>query len=195
MNEMKDFTELNQSIWFTSDLHIGDSRLNLYGRDVVVRTTEDMDRMIIDNYNRKVREHDLVYFLGDIIYDSKYISLLKELKGTKILIKGNYDDNYTDDMLLKYFDEVHESLTIELNGISLFLNHYPTRCKSEMFNICGHIHGAWRFQRNMINVGTDAWCYYPISSEQILFYMNAIHKYYDSNVFAGELSANLSYKK
>jgi len=59
-----------------------------------------------------------------------------------------------------------------------------------MFNICGHIHGLWKVQRNMINVGVDAWHFIPVSEEQIIFYMNGIKKHYDANVFAGELEPN-----
>ena len=70
------------------------------------------------------------------------------------------------------------------------VNHYPEHGSKEMFNIVGHIHGLWRVQWNMINVSTDAWNYTPVSEDTIKFCMNAIDKFYDINVFAGELDIN-----
>jgi hypothetical protein len=44
-----------------------------------------------------------------------------------------------------------------------------------------------------VNVGTDAWHFKPISMDLVLFSINGINKFYDDNVFAGEIIANLKY--
>jgi calcineurin-like phosphoesterase family protein len=181
--------------WFTSDLHLGDSRLNLYGRDLIAKSSSEIDEMIISNYNDMVGDNDIVYFIGDIVYDEKQIELLNRFKGRKILIKGNYDDKIDNKILSKYFESVYDNLTIVINGENIYLNHYPEKCSEEMFNITGHIHGNWRVQRNSINVGVDAWHMKPLSEDMIIFYIEAIRKYYDINVFAGELYCNLKFKK
>jgi len=177
--------------YFLSDTHFGDNRLQLFGRDLIANTSEDIDNIIIDNYNRKITKDDTVYFIGDISYTQEGLEKMKYLmKGTKILIRGNYDQQFTKKKLLEYFDEVHDDLVVEIKDNKFYLNHYPTNCKKDMFNICGHIHGLWKVQRNMINVGVDAWHFMPVSEEQIIFYMNGIKKHYDANVFAGELEPN-----
>jgi len=38
------------------------------------------------------------------------------------------------------------------------------------------------------------WHFQPVSDEMILWQMNGIRKFYDQNVFAGELDCNLKYK-
>jgi calcineurin-like phosphoesterase family protein len=192
---MKDFKELNKKRWFTSDLHFGDSRLNLYSRDIVATTSDEIDELIIKNYNEVVGPDDIVYFLGDIIFDPAKLDIVSRLTGYKILIKGNYDENINDDLLKKYFDEVYDTLVIKINDADVFLNHYPTKCVDDMFNITGHIHALWRVQRNALNVGTDAWHFFPISEDTVKFYINGIKNYYDKNVFAGELESNLKHIK
>lgn len=73
----------------------------------------------------------------------------------------------------------------------MYLNHYPENGKCEVFNIVGHVHDFWKVQRNMLNVSTDSWHFTPITEEKVAFQINGIRKFYDINVFAGELEANL----
>ena len=192
---MKDFKEATRKRWFTSDLHFGDPRLNLYGRDLVAKNSDEIDEMIIDNFNNVISKNDIIYMLGDIAYSPDKISLLSRINGEKILIVGNYDEKIPDDVLVKYFREIYPHATITLGAEKIYLNHYPTNCSEEMFNVTGHIHGTWKVQRNMINVGVDAWHFMPVSEDLILWQINGIRKYYDQNVFAGELQSNLKFKK
>lgn len=172
--------------YFTSDLHFGDNRLNLYGRDLIAKNSDEIDELIINNWNKTVSIDDVVYLLGDICYDKSKLDLLNKLKGKKILIKGNYDDPISDETWLKYVEIVDKSKYIRINGTRVFLNHYPTNCDATCFNICGHIHGIWKVQRNMINVGVDAWHFFPVSLDRIKFQMNGIKNHYDDNVFIGD---------
>jgi calcineurin-like phosphoesterase family protein len=192
---MKDFKEISRKQWFTSDLHFGDPRLNLYSRELVADSSDKIDELIIENFNKMVGEKDTVYFLGDIAYTPEKIALIDRLNGTKILIKGNYDDKISDEILLKYFESVQDELIVIIDTEKIFLTHYPTKCIGEMFNICGHIHGTWKVQRNSINVGVDAWHLCPVSEDNIKFQINGIQNHYDANVFAGELESNLKHKK
>ena len=183
-------------IYFTSDTHFGDDRLNLFGRDFVCDNAKDMDELIIEKWNETVKPEDTVYHLGDVALSEEALrESLPKLNGKKILIKGNYDDKIDDSILLEYFDEVHPNAKLRHENVLFFLNHYPTKCDDMMFNICGHIHGLWKVQRNMINVGCDAHHFKPVSIDYIMFQKNGIENYYDANVFAGELDCNTKYKK
>lgn len=186
-------------IYFTSDTHFGDDRLNLYGRDLVCKTSQEMDELIINNWNEVVTSEDTVYHLGDVAMNEAALECVSKLNGKKILIKGNYDEKISDDILLKYFDEVYTNKIISYGSSLpqklLFLNHYPVKGDDMMFNIVGHIHGLWKVQRNMVNVGCDAWHFKPISLDLVMFSINGINKFYDANVFAGELECNLKFKK
>ncbi len=193
-------------IFFTSDPHFDDYRLDLFGRDILFKTSKEVDDHIVERWNKTVGKHDTVYVLGDVALTLKGLKKVSKLNGEKILVKGNYDNpatakyNVSDAVLLEYFDSVVENISIDVTLIdgkkeSVYLNHYPTNGKKEMFNIVGHIHGTWKVQRNMINVGLDAWHFTPVSEKQIAFQINGIRNHYDENVFAGELDANLKRKK
>lgn len=187
--------------YFTSDIHFDDDRLNLFARDLLFDNKEEFDKHIIKMWNETVKEDDIVFVLGDVALSEKGLENIGKCNGTKFLIKGNYDEKETakydvsDDLLLKYFKKVAKNGFIKINDEKIYLNHYPTKCKAEFFNLTGHIHGTWKVQRNMINVGTDAWHFKPVSEEMIKFQINGIRKHYDENVFAGELEANLKSKK
>jgi calcineurin-like phosphoesterase family protein len=186
--------------FFTSDIHFDDDRLNLFGRDVVFKSSDEFDTQIIKNWNSLIKSDDIVYYLGDASLSEKGLKNFEKLNGKKILIKGNYDEADTakfkvsNTTLSKYFYKIYKSGYIKVNGEIIYLTHFPNKGKSDCFNIVGHIHEKWKVQRNMINVGVDAWHFYPVSEKQIKFTINAIRNYYDDNVFAGELKCNSDFK-
>ena len=91
-----------------------------------------MNQTIINNWNDKVGENDIVYHLGDIaLYFTKpqrnayqaILEVLLQLHGHLILIKGNHDNR----TLFKYL----ESNNYELNNtdgdyILIVLPHHET---------------------------------------------------------------------
>lgn len=179
-------------IYFTADTHFGDDRLNLYHRDLLFDNVELVDDYMKLKWNQIVRRDDTVYHLGDVAMNEKSLEVVKELNGKKILILGNYDRDIDQDILRKYFDNILKTKMFELkNGETVHLVHEPTECQQVTLNICGHIHGLWQVQRNTINVGVDAWNFTPVSEDLIIWKINAIRKYYDDNVFAGELECNV----
>lgn len=190
--------------FFASDPHFNDSRLNLYGRDLRFKNAKEVNEHIIKVWNETVGKGDLVYLLGDISMDKEGLDILNELNGEKILIKGNYDTSVenggtakyeiNDKILLKYFTKVVDDLVIEIGGEKVYLNHFPTNARADVFNVVGHIHGLWKAQRNSVNVGLDAWHFTPVSEDLIKFQMNGIRVHYDQNVYAGELIANIEHR-
>jgi len=196
------FVEEQGRDWFTADLHFDDDRLNLYGRDLVFKSKEEYAKNIIKNFNNVIMPNDNLYIVGDVSFTPEGFEYLNRLNCGKFLIKGNYDDSsktakfpITDDFLRKYFHGIYDDLYKNLcMKEDVYINHYPTNGKGDIFNIVGHIHGTWKVQRNMINVGVDAWHFRPVSDKMILWQINGIRNHYDQNVFAGELSCNLANK-
>lgn len=178
--------------FFISDLHFSDERY-----DILVRpfsSLEEQHNTIINNWNKVVGEEDEVYVLGDVSIDDIGLNEVRHLNGRKILIKGNYDTPRNEEILRFYFDVIHETgIELEIQGKKFYLNHYPEKAKSDKFNLVGHVHGTWRIQKNMINVSVEAWNYTPVSETQILNCLDAIEIHYDTNVFAGELYANIPF--
>jgi len=184
-------------IFFTSDTHFREKRLELFYRPF--KTTEESDSTLVNGWNKMVGENDEVYFLGDFIgpdeNNEKTLSeIVPKLNGKIHLVKGNYDE-LPDEVYEKYFASVSDSLTMRVKkgdkSINLYLNHFPSKGRKDMMNIVGHIHSLFKVQRNMVNVGCDAWHFRPVSLDQLLFIINGIQNHFDENVFAGELECNL----
>jgi len=179
--------------YFTSDLHLGEDRIGINGKPNLFyrpfKSIEEQNFAIIDNLQH-LKEEDELYIIGDVVYDLGYIGMLNKIpKCKKHLIIGNYDVDIIGD-LQEYFHSVQSSDTIKIGNYKVYLNHYPTRCLTNLssiggadFAITGHIHGLWKVQKNMINVSTDAWHFKPVSEDEILFCYNAMINYYDKNVF------------
>ena len=140
-----------KNIWLTSDLHLfkytyEGTKTSEYYIDIMKRFTKIQ--------KNKVKKNDVFIYLGDISYrhaveDDEYItminSFIKQLNGTKILVRGNHDlfnhNYYTEKM---GFDFVTDY--IQFNN--LFLTHAPYPLDpddNETINIHGHIHGDKKY--------------------------------------------------
>lgn len=171
--------------WYTSDWHLNETRItqefNPFFRPF--QSIEEQNNIIISNCNKFVNENDTLYHLGDVSIDIDGISLLSKLKVKKrILIVGNYDEDKLAE-LGNHFDDVQISLNTNINNEIYHLNHYPVLADNTKMNIVGHIHGLWKVQPRIINVGVDAWHFQPIDENRITFITNAMRKFYDKNVF------------
>ena len=176
--------------FFVSDTHFNDDRFNLFYRPF--KTVQEQDDYLVEKWNSVVGVNDEVFHIGDFATTDKGLDVVKRLNGKIHLVMGNYDDPRPMSKLKKLFASVVVNADLKLkNGEMIHLNHYPANAVLDKFNIVGHIHGLWKVQRNMINVGCDAWNFLPVSEDEIIFCMNAIRKYYDKHVFAGELQSNL----
>ena len=104
-------------------------------------SNEEMNETMIERHNAKVKEHDTVYFLGDVVINRKHLHLVSRLNGRKILIRGNHDIFGDDDYYNVGFEQIH--------GVRVFvdkfiLSHIPLHpdCVTERFrvNVHGHLH-------------------------------------------------------
>ena len=176
-------------IFFTSDSHFGETRItptfNPFFRPF--KSVEEQNDVMVERINEIVGEDDELYHLGDVAYTLDGISCMDRIKcKNRTLILGNYDVDMPEKMPLlhaAFNGQVFDSILREFDGVLMYLNHYPTNAVSYAFNIVGHIHGLWKVQPNMVNVGGDAWHFRPVSLEQVLFVKNAIENHYDKNVF------------
>jgi calcineurin-like phosphoesterase family protein len=79
-----------------------------------------MNEYIVMMHNRVVQPNDRVYFLGDVAFHKRDLSILNRMNGRKVLIKGNHDTlelkEYTP-----YFDDVRGCHQVA----GLFMGHVP----------------------------------------------------------------------
>ena len=163
-------------IWFTSDLHLGHrAAINMCGRPF--ESVEEMNDILIRNYNTCVKPQDTVYILGDITHRIPLLEanqLIRQLNGKKILCKGNHDKNYDPAL----FEGIYDFREIAVNGVNISLMHYPLmswpKSRHGSIHLHGHMHNneEYNLQQKMnkirrYDVGVDANHFYPISIEQI----------------------------
>jgi len=144
-------------IYFTSDLHLGhENIIDLSNR--MFFSIERMDDTIIKNWNSIVRDEDVVYILGDFCF-KRFSHYWKQLKGNKVLIKGNHDKKGLDEATLYLFDKEWQ------------LIHRP-QDSGYKYVLHGHVHKPPKIhtQKNdrlFINVCCELWDYKPVSMKQI----------------------------
>lgn len=139
---------------------------------------QEMNQILIQNYNAVVHKNDTVYILGDISHHlpmDRANELISRLNGKKILIKGNHDKK--DD--LELFEEICDFKTVSLNGLYFALMHYPMlswpKSHHGSYMLHGHIHAdeSYNLQNReegilRYDVGVDANQYCPVSVNHIL---------------------------
>ena len=99
---------------------------------------EEMNEIMIANWNSVVRPKDTVWHLGDVVINRSYLHLAGRLNGTKRLIMGNHD-TFRNEEYLKYFKDVQGSATLD----GMIMTHIPIHQESlERWgvNIHGHTH-------------------------------------------------------
>lgn len=172
-------------IYFTSDLHF-------YHEKIIQHTSrpfhhaEEMNKKLIDKWNRKVMPTDEIYILGDVtMKGASYASqALNALHGKKYLIRGNHDHfvdqpNFDQNLFL-WIKDYHE-LTYQNETFILF--HYPIEEWNGFFRGTIHLHGHQhnhsyynydnlkkRIKR--FDVGVDANEMEPVSIEDILAFFS-----------------------
>lgn len=144
--------------YFISDLHIGHKNvLSFDGRPFA--SIEEHDNYIMTEWNKRVKNDDNVYILGDISWKDSIqtYNYFKKLNGKKILIKGNHDYKYLKDPTYrKIFEEISDYMEIPLDDkCGLVLSHYPIPCFKNhyygWFHFYGHVHNSfeWKLMENI----------------------------------------------
>ena len=75
------------NVWFTSDTHFGHKRIIELAKRPF-SSVEQMDGVMIESWNARVRPGDLVYHVGDFAF-ADHTPYLERLNGQKFLVKGN----------------------------------------------------------------------------------------------------------
>lgn len=108
---------------------------------------EEVDAIMIQNWNKVVQSGDKVYHLGDVCFDNKTLhSVMPRLNGTKVLIRGNHD-RLKLSAYAQYFKDIRGCHNLD----NYLLTHVPIHPWSMMRfkgNIHGHTHGNNVIKRN-----------------------------------------------
>jgi calcineurin-like phosphoesterase family protein len=157
-------------LFITSDYHLGHNNIIKYCNRPF-KNVDDMNWTIIKNYNNVVKQDDLCYNLGDVIFTGgteygkeKFNYYLRHLNGRHVIIKGNHEKSN------KIVDEI-QSASMFKCGLKWYLVHDPINSKIEYdVNLVGHVHNAWLIselhEKNkvslIINCCVDMWKFRPV---------------------------------
>lgn len=100
-------------IWVTSDTHFNHANILKFTDDEGNLTRrfdslDDMNEVMIDRWNSRVKPGDKVYHLGDVFFGRRDQApeILVQLNGRKRLVLGNHDDNHKLEILQDYFEKI-----------------------------------------------------------------------------------------
>ena len=120
--------------YYIGDLHLFNRNQTDEGRNYDRRpfaTVEEMNQYILERWNAKINNGDTVYILGDMAMrgkNSALLALVAQLKGKKILFRGNHDD-LSDYRYQRLFEEItdYREIADSFDGktYKLCLMHYP----------------------------------------------------------------------
>lgn len=160
-------------IFFIADPHFGHEKIiQLCNRPF--DNVQDMNKQLVEKWNDKVTDEDTVYILGDFCFKmSKQdaIKVLKQLKGKKILIKGNHDRYVGQRDFDSCFEGIYDYLQISQFKQQIILCHYPIIDYAGMYYgakmIYGHIHDKYIPHKDMYCVSAECINYEPVTLEEI----------------------------
>ena len=129
--------------YFIADTHFGGENIRRY-ENRPFTSAEEMDEVLIANWNRAITSEDTVYVLGDFSDygdEEKDAEILKRLTGRKILVMGNHDRHRTPQKWRELGFEECFSMPVLYEGFYL-LSHEPLYINVNMpyANFYGHVH-------------------------------------------------------
>ena len=167
-------------IYYISDLHFYHSNIiKLSSRPF--ESVEDMNEILINNWNKTVTNDDTVYFLGDFSFkcnQNQADKILEQLNGKKYFIKGNHDketwlNRIKEKHLIEdwfYYKEIAD------NNRRVILCHYPLHSWNGLYrgsyHLYGHVHNNTvdntDWQKNRFNVSCEVLDYTPKTLDQLI---------------------------
>lgn len=132
---------------YIADLHLGHKNIIAYDPRPF-RDVDEMQSVLVENWNSAVKRNDTVYILGDMFWKKEpreWVDVLSRLKGTKVLIRGNHDPKQFSEEVNKMFASVSDYKEIVDDGRKVILCHYPIlmyNCsfQERSYMLCGHVH-------------------------------------------------------
>lgn len=166
--------DISKATWIIADPHFNHENIIKYARRPFAHKQE-MDRILMENWNSVVHPVDDVLILGDFIVTNNVDDLavyIKKLNGFKTLLMGNHDRNHDKRSFLKAGCVEVIDHPILWNNYFLF-SHEPVDWIDDMLpilNIHGHIHEKKHFNlsNHHYNASVENLSYTPIQLVNIL---------------------------
>ena len=153
--------EEQSKIFFISDLHFG-SDGTLIRENRPFKNAKCFAKKVIKIWNNQASKNDFIYCIGDFVNCNdeerfewkEALCLVQKIKAKIILVIGNNEEKLISEFFDGDFDEfrkyclslgfidVVKDMHLEVEGLSLYLNHFPNNHKPDCINLFGHMHRA-----------------------------------------------------
>jgi len=169
--------------WYTADCHFGHGNIIKYCNRPF-KNPDHMNRILIKNWNMRVKPGDIVYHVGDFCFRSpagmdKATYWESKLNGKIIFLKGNHDNNNSCKTIIN-------GMLLESHGYKYYLVHKPIHYNPRYcLNFTGHVHNNWSVKHEgdsifdasekeitllstLVNVGVDVNKFMPRTFEELV---------------------------
>ena len=132
-------------IYYIADMHFGHTNVIRFDNRPFA-DTEQMDEVLIQNWNERVTADDTVYVLGDAFWknEENSIRIMQQLNGHKHLIQGNHDR--VKGKLRPYWESIKQYAEVNDEHRLVILSHYPILFyKNQHYGavmLYGHVHNT-----------------------------------------------------
>ena len=141
--------------YYISDCHFFHGAMNKKMDKRGFADTEEMNRVMIEKWNSRVRKNDEVVILGDLSWGgaTETALLLRQLRGKKFLLQGNHDRFLSTSTFERdiYFGWITPYREMNDDGRKVILCHYPVFCyngqyrlredgAAKTYMLYGHVH-------------------------------------------------------
>ena len=139
-----------------------------------------MNEIIIERWNKIVKQDDIVYHLGDVFMGSDKEAALKmvaRLKGKIYLAYGNHDSDNRKKVLsqLPNIVDVQMGYCLKSGKKGFILTHYPTLTGNttldHIYSLHGHTHQKTNFTEGLplcYHIGVDSHNCTPVAFDEII---------------------------
>jgi calcineurin-like phosphoesterase family protein len=145
-------------------------------------SVDEMNELMMTNWNNTVKDNDIVYFLGDFAYKCSVRSaedIFRSLNGTKHLVKGNHDykiaTKFKDWASISDINQVDYVDTVTDSKTEIILCHYPMiswrHSNHGSIHLHGHVHGGIQELNKgtrRMDVSVECIDYTPISIDEVV---------------------------
>lgn len=132
--------------FFASDHHLGHEKIIEFDHwdGTKIRPgfscVDEMNEYFIDKHNSVVGPKDTCWFLGDVVINRRYLSLIERFNGRKRLVLGNHDIFKNKDYINAGFEDLHAFKKFD----GFIATHIPVHRESLRAswgkNVHGHLH-------------------------------------------------------
>lgn len=160
-------------IFLIGDNHFHHCIINIYCQRPF-KNIDEMNEILIRNWNKTVGKQDIVYVLGDFALcgKDKIIEVGKRLKGRKRLILGNHDEASLQTYREAGFEYIYNH-EVFLSEYDCILSHKPLEnCKYR--NIHAHTHNKEVNDKNHFCVSVEKINYTPILLSEAINYFEEL---------------------